>query len=89
MSATPIAWRFRLRGLQLWNFALGPTFDIAQPEAYEKDALVLATALSAQEAEIAGLRDALGQLLDDMGETGLSVCQAAKDMAIARLKDEG
>lgn len=31
------------------------------------------------------LYEALDQLLDDMGETGLSVCQAAKDQAKAAL----
>ena len=47
-----------------------------------------ATALRSANAEIARLREALDQLLDDMGENGLCVCEAAKDQARAALKGE-
>jgi hypothetical protein len=45
----------------------------------------LADRIAALEAENARLREALDQLVDDMGETGLCVCQAAKEQAIAAL----
>ena len=35
--------------------------------------------------EVAALYEAMDQLLDDMGEQGLCVCQAAKDQAKATL----
>ena len=47
-----------------------------------------ATALRASQAEIARLREALDQLLDDMGDDGLCVCPAAKDQARAALKGD-
>ena len=39
-------------------------------------------------AEKARLREALDQLLDDMGEDGLCVCPAAKEQARAALHGE-
>lgn len=38
-------------------------------------------------ADNARLREAIEQALDDMGEQGLSVCQQAKEMLAAALKD--
>lgn len=43
----------------------------------------------AAEARLAEAVEALDQLLDDMGEDGLSVCQAAKDQARALLQSLG
>lgn len=41
------------------------------------------------EAKNDKLREALWQLLDDMGEDGLHVCQAAKEQARAVLEETG
>lgn len=52
-------------------------YDVASSIYYDEDARLIAAAPD--------LFRALDQLLDDMGDDGLSVCQAAKDQAKAAL----
>jgi len=58
-------------------------------EAYERVGEEICAPSKANAALIASapcLYKALDQLLDDMGEDGLSVCQAAKEQAVAALR---
>lgn len=86
VSESPKPWRAEQakRGARTWIISdNGPSCDdddciVAQIDGYRpKDAALISAAPD--------LLEALEQLLDDMGEDGLSVCQEAKDQARAAI----
>lgn len=61
---------------------LMPIFELRPVLAYTPEELAAYARLMVVAPD---MLEALEQLLDDMGEDGLSVCQAAKDMASAAI----
>jgi len=52
----------------------------------DKRSKILSVAVVAQAERIESLEEAMEQILDDMGDDGLCVCQAAKDQAIEAME---